>query len=116
MLLASDTGHFSLIKALHMADLITELNGTIITLPHFLDHYCMPMCKTFIYIHTSRLLRCHVHLFIHAILSRGAKRLRQSLGGISVYALRVILRFHGREGGQVEKKEQFDGARTRFPC
>ncbi|MCJ1483412.1 CDP-diacylglycerol-serine O-phosphatidyltransferase [Schaereria dolodes] len=28
MLLASDTGHFSLIKALHLADLITELNGT----------------------------------------------------------------------------------------
>jgi len=27
MLLASDTGHFSLIKALHLADLITELNG-----------------------------------------------------------------------------------------
>jgi hypothetical protein len=26
-LLASDTGHFSLIKALHLADLITELNG-----------------------------------------------------------------------------------------
>jgi CDP-diacylglycerol--serine O-phosphatidyltransferase len=27
MLLSSDTGHFSLIKALHLADLITELNG-----------------------------------------------------------------------------------------
>ncbi|KAI9834265.1 MAG: hypothetical protein M1819_003103 [Sarea resinae] len=27
MLLASDTGHFSMIKALHLADLITELNG-----------------------------------------------------------------------------------------
>jgi len=27
MLLAADTGHFSLIKALHLADLITELNG-----------------------------------------------------------------------------------------
>jgi len=26
-LLASDTGHFSMIKALHLADLITELNG-----------------------------------------------------------------------------------------
>jgi CDP-diacylglycerol---serine O-phosphatidyltransferase len=26
-LLSSDTGHFSLIKALHLADLITELNG-----------------------------------------------------------------------------------------
>lgn len=31
-LLSSDTGHFSLIKALHLADLITELNG-IPTLP-----------------------------------------------------------------------------------
>ncbi|KAI9773313.1 MAG: CDP-diacylglycerol-serine O-phosphatidyltransferase [Geoglossum simile] len=27
LLLSSDTGHFSLIKALHVADLITELNG-----------------------------------------------------------------------------------------
>ncbi|KAI9816529.1 MAG: CDP-diacylglycerol-serine O-phosphatidyltransferase [Pycnora praestabilis] len=27
MLLASDTGHFSMIKALHLADLITEMNG-----------------------------------------------------------------------------------------
>ncbi|KAL9099256.1 MAG: hypothetical protein Q9163_005221 [Psora crenata] len=27
MLLASDTGHFSIIRALHLADLITELNG-----------------------------------------------------------------------------------------
>jgi CDP-diacylglycerol---serine O-phosphatidyltransferase len=32
-LLASDTGHFSLIKALHLADLITELNGTSSTPP-----------------------------------------------------------------------------------
>jgi CDP-diacylglycerol--serine O-phosphatidyltransferase len=29
MLLAADTGHFSLIKALHLADLITELNGML---------------------------------------------------------------------------------------
>lgn len=29
MLLAADTGHFSLIKALHLADLITELNGKL---------------------------------------------------------------------------------------
>lgn len=27
MLLAQDTGHFSLVKAMHLADLITELNG-----------------------------------------------------------------------------------------
>jgi len=27
MLLAADTGHFSMIKALHLADVITELNG-----------------------------------------------------------------------------------------
>jgi CDP-diacylglycerol---serine O-phosphatidyltransferase len=32
-LLASDTGHFSLIKALHLADLITELNGKRSALP-----------------------------------------------------------------------------------
>lgn len=27
-LLAEDTGHFSMIRMLHLADLITELNGT----------------------------------------------------------------------------------------
>jgi CDP-diacylglycerol--serine O-phosphatidyltransferase len=27
LLLSSDSGHFSLIRALHLADLITELNG-----------------------------------------------------------------------------------------
>jgi hypothetical protein len=27
-LLSNETGHFSLIRALHLADLITELNGT----------------------------------------------------------------------------------------
>jgi hypothetical protein len=32
VLLASTTGHFSLLKALHMADYITELNGK----PHLL--------------------------------------------------------------------------------
>jgi hypothetical protein len=29
-LLSSDTGHFSLIRALHLADLITELNGEVL--------------------------------------------------------------------------------------
>ncbi|KAL8780240.1 MAG: hypothetical protein Q9194_001003 [Teloschistes cf. exilis] len=28
-LLEADAGHFSMIKALHLADLITELNGTV---------------------------------------------------------------------------------------
>ncbi|GFF53742.1 hypothetical protein IFM61606_03684 [Aspergillus udagawae] len=27
MLLSSETGHFSLVRALHLADLVTELNG-----------------------------------------------------------------------------------------
>lgn len=27
MLLAQDTGHFSLVKAMHLADVVTELNG-----------------------------------------------------------------------------------------
>jgi hypothetical protein len=29
-LLSTDAGHFSLIRALHLADFITELNGTIL--------------------------------------------------------------------------------------
>lgn len=27
ILLAQDTGHFSLVKAMHLADVITEMNG-----------------------------------------------------------------------------------------
>jgi hypothetical protein len=97
MLLASDTGHFSLIKALHLADLITELNGTIHhTIPD--DGYMMD-CEKLTDIYASRLLRCHVYLFVHAILSRRAKRVRQSLGSFSLYALWFILRFYGWEGG-----------------
>jgi CDP-diacylglycerol--serine O-phosphatidyltransferase len=33
MLLSSETGHFSLLRALHLADLITELNGENLTPP-----------------------------------------------------------------------------------
>lgn len=44
-LLEKDTGHFSMIKMLHLADLITELNGTI-TLPIFSRMFLlMNSCK-----------------------------------------------------------------------
>ena len=30
ILLAQDTGHFSLVKAMHLADVITEMNGNVL--------------------------------------------------------------------------------------
>ncbi|KAL1989829.1 hypothetical protein VTN49DRAFT_7026 [Thermomyces lanuginosus] len=42
MLLASDSGHFSMIRALHLADLITELNGFCGIMSVFFSmHYCL---------------------------------------------------------------------------
>ncbi len=38
-LLADDTGHFSMIKMLHLADLITELNGIALSFSSFLPIY-----------------------------------------------------------------------------
>lgn len=38
VLLSSEVGHFSLIRALHLADLITEMNGTSCSPPPPLPH------------------------------------------------------------------------------
>lgn len=42
LLLSSDTGHFSLVRAMHLADLITELNGFCGVASVFTSmHYCL---------------------------------------------------------------------------
>ncbi|MCJ1264328.1 CDP-diacylglycerol-serine O-phosphatidyltransferase [Lobaria immixta] len=47
-LLASDAGHFSMIKALHLADLITELNGnSILWFSHIFNALIPPLCPGF---------------------------------------------------------------------
>jgi len=70
MLLASDTGHFSLIRALHLADLITELNGKIdVTIGHH-GHMQGTTDHDLLILVSVSFLRHYVHIFIYAILSR----------------------------------------------
>lgn len=99
MLLASDTGHFSLIRALHMADLITELNGKFLLLAP-LVFTSFRRCTTIFVLSIDtfgiRLLWRHVRLQLHAVLSRRAYRIWQPLGCVSIYAVWIILRLYGR--------------------
>jgi hypothetical protein len=89
-----------MIKMLHLADLITELNGT--------SPYAMPL-----YSQTNappRLLRNYVYLLFYAILPWASLCTCKSLGSIGIHALWVILRFYGWQGCTMEEEEQFDGA------
>jgi len=86
---------------LHLADLITELNGTA-------------LCPTATLVSQVnvpfRLLRSHVHLLLDAILPWVSLCTCKSLGSVGIHALWVVLRFHGWQGSTMEKEEQFDGA------
>jgi hypothetical protein len=84
---------------LHLADLITELNGTASKAP--LD---IP-----ILIDAIRILRSHVYLLFDALLPRPTLCTRKLVGCLSIHALRSVLRFHGREGCEMEEEEQSHG-------
>jgi len=98
----TDPGHFSMIRALHLADLITLGNGTFSVL-----------C-THPPTNTPRLLRHNVHLLLPPLLSRARLFLRQPLGRTSIHALRSLLRLHGRQSRALEKEVVHDGPRTRL--
>jgi hypothetical protein len=85
---------------LHLADLITELNGTAL-LPH-----CPSTALLVSYINVPfRLLRSHVYLLLDAILPWASLCTCKSLGRVGFHALWVILRFHGWQGSKVEEEE-----------
>jgi hypothetical protein len=71
---------------LHLADLITELNGTA--------SYSIlsPSSETNA---SFRFLRSHVYLLLYAILPRAPFRACKSVGGVGVHAFWAVLRFHG---------------------
>ena len=81
-LLTDDDTHFSMIKMLHLADLITELNGTTIRSVALLSSGTNA---------SSRILRSHVYLFLYEILPWTPFCTRKSLGGVSVHALWAVL-------------------------
>ena len=66
-LLSADVGHFSLVRAMHLADLITLMNGMCLVVScHDGSRFAnVEVSSSFL-----RLLRRHVHLFVSAILPR----------------------------------------------
>lgn len=65
MLLSADVGHFSLVRAMHLADLITLMNGGF-PLPLFLFGEFLiadVACDAW-----HRLLRCHVDILVLALV------------------------------------------------
>lgn len=84
-------------RALHLADLITELNGRWLTLNLLLS-------KTFVDDCAGRLLRSYVCVLQYEILSGSARSLWQPLGGSGIHALWIVFRLHGREGGEMAQQ------------
>jgi len=94
-----------MLRMLHMADYITELNGNT-TPPK------RPILKLMYSWTAFRILRSNVYLLLHALLSRSSFGTRKPMGRFSIYALRAVLRFHGWESRKMAKEEQLDGAGT----
>lgn len=53
----------------------------------------------------NRLLRRHVGILFYAVPSRRTFRLHEFMGCGGVHVPRPLLRFYGRQGGEVEEKE-----------
>jgi len=92
-----------MIRMLHLADLITELNGTASK---------APLANIRILIDAIRILRSHVYLLLYALLPWPALCTRKPVGGLSIYAVWFVLRFYGREGREMEEEEQSYGPRA----
>lgn len=84
---------------LHLADFITELNGTASRAPP----------DTIILMEAIRILRRHVCFLLHALLPRPDLCTCKPMGSLSIHALRSVLRLHGREGREMEEEEQSHG-------
>lgn len=69
ILLEKDSGHFSMIKMLHLADLITELNGTYLFFRSSPRHVSYAGAGKELTMVPRRILRCHVYLQLDALLS-----------------------------------------------
>lgn len=119
-LLSQEAGHFSLVRALHMADFITELNGTL-TCPKilFLKRY-LALAKLDLLKarcarsnldrrisanEDTRLLRHNVCLLLPPLLHPNRPHQpHESLLGVGLHPAWPVLRLHGRQGREVEKE------------
>ncbi|EGY19114.1 CDP-diacylglycerol-serine O-phosphatidyltransferase [Verticillium dahliae VdLs.17] len=103
LLLSSETGHFSLIRAMHLADLITLCNGT---LPRLLANSAgdlsFPRKPCSLTCH--RRLRNTLHLHLPQLLPRRPGRPLDHVPRPLLPAVRPLLRLYGRQGGALAQK------------
>ena len=121
MLLAQDAGHFSMIRALHLADLITEMNGKCIPPPPAilgLHPPYSPASSSATNNHTDilrRILRLHVHPLLDAVLPEPrSNRSNQPLARLGLHPLRSVLRLLRRQSRTLARQIQPHGPRARF--
>lgn len=101
----SDPGHFSMIRAMHLADLITLLNGML----HFL------LLTLFLVLTANgRLLWYQLCSVFSPLLHGQPQRSWQPLGCSGIHAFRSILRLYGWQGRSLEKEELAHGPGARF--
>ena len=107
MYLAQETGHFSLVKAMHLADAITLVNGLSGCESHALRADCAPKLNN----------HSHVGPPLFEILRRSqANKLLQSMARICVHPSRTARRFVRRQGCKMEEEVVLDGSRAGLPC
>ena len=106
MLLASNAGHFSMIKALHLADLITEMNGTT---SHIQLEPCLTPSSTLCEAITAkgypRFLWLYVRAFLPSLRPRSSRRLHKYLYCVGIDTSWSVLRCYGWQGRTVEEEE-----------
>ena len=106
------TLRFIFLRALHLADLITELNGESLSLLCSGRSVLLIVSVLALIAPLTlkrRLLRFHVYPLIHALLPRPARLLGQYMGRARVHAIRALLRLYGRQSCPVEGQKQSNG-------
>lgn len=104
-LLSADAGHFSMVRALHLADWITAGNGESF----------MQLSRTIkLSIPWHRLLRHYVDILVDAVLPWRAVGLDQRVDGAGLHAIRTIFRLLRRQSGSMARQELADGPGARL--
>lgn len=110
-LLSSETGHFSLIRAMHLADLITELNGKQAFPPRICSVSLLAwgmwrdILANRFSVFPSRLLWYYVRLLLPQLLSRRTYLSWKCIRRAGLFAVWAFFRFHGRQGCALEEQE-----------
>ena len=115
-LLSQDAGHFSLVRALHAADYITELNGTFFDIHS--DTHLRQLRRERTRTRTNkitRLLRRNVHHVLPPLLHAVRPlQLHKPVLGPRLHPPRSLLRLHGRQSRPLAQEGVAHGPGTRF--